>query len=199
MKAFRQKNGNNDIYLNENATIFRQGIEIPVMEIAMSTDKNAYAYIIGDAIRTVMGELQLDSENGIPYFATVFDRSDKLNIWKHYVSKKILGFDFVTGIPKFDAEIIGDDRVLKYDMTVKTIDGEVNIAAVDPTGTGGGGGQGMGGLVQNGIFYLPVFLRDGVQVYRQLKEYNLEGSYTTELSDQTYIKNSEGIFVQEEV
>lgn len=120
MKAFRQKNGNNDIYLNETATVVRQGIEIPVMEIAMATDKNAYAYIIGDAIRTVKGELQLDTENGIPYFATVFDRSDKLNIWRHYVEKKILGFDFVTGISQFNAEIIGDDRMLKYDMIVET-------------------------------------------------------------------------------
>lgn len=198
MKAFRQKNGNNDIYLNETATVVRQGVEVPVMEIAMVTDKNAYAYIIGDAIRTVKGELQLDTENGIPYFATVFDRSDKLNIWKHYVEKKILGFDFVTGISQFNAEIIGDDRMLKYDMIVETIDGEVSIAAVDPTGTGGGGGGGMGGLVQNGIFYLPVFLRDGVQVYRQLKEYHLGEEVTTELSEETYVKNAEGIFVREE-
>lgn len=199
MKAFRQKNGNNDIYLDETATVVRQGIEVPVMEISMATDKNAYAYIIGDAIRTIRGELQLDTENGIPYFATVFDRSDKLSIWKHYVEKKILGFDFVTGISTFDAEVSGNGHTLKYNMIVNTIDGEVNIASVDPAGTGGEGGGGMGGLVQNGIFYLPVFLRDGIQVYRQLKEYNLNGSYTTELSEQTYIKNSEGIFVQEEV
>ena len=191
MKAFRQKNGNNDIFLNEDADC---------MEIATAIDKNAYAYIIGDAIRTVKGEIQLNTEAGIPYFATVFDRSDKLNIWKHYVKKRILALDFVTGISQFDAEIIGDDRMLKYDMIVNTIDGEVNIAAVDPTGTGGGGGGGgMGGLVQNGIFYLPVFLRDGVQVYRQLKEYYLDGAVTTELSEETYVKNAEGTFVREEV
>lgn len=191
MKAFRQTTNTLDIFLDPNSDY---------MEIAIADDKNAYAYIIGDAIRTVKGELQLDIEAGIPYFATVFDRSDKLSIWKHYVEKKILSYDFVLGIPKFEVELTNDKSILRYDMTVKTKDGLVNIASVDPVGQGGGGGGGgMGGLVQNGIFYLPVFLRDGVQVYRQLKEYNLEGSYTTELSEQTYIKNSEGIFVQEEV
>ena len=192
MKSFRQTAETHDIYLDPDSDVFA---------FAMADDKNAYAYIIGDAIRTVKGEIQLDTELGIPYFATVFDRSDKLNIWKHFVNKKILAYDFVTGITKFDAEIIDKD-VIHYDMIVETIDGSVNVNAFDPAGSGGGGGGGggdMGGLVQGGIFYLPVFLRNGIQVYRQLKEYNLEGVVTTELSDETYVKNGEGIFVREEV
>lgn len=188
MKAFRQMNGNNDIYLVDGATR---------MELALATDKNAYAYIIGDAIRTVRGEIQLDTDIGIPYFDTVFDRTQKINIWKHYVEKKILSYNFVTGISDFNVNILDDGEVLSYDMIVETVDGEVSVTSVDPVGTGGGGGGGcdMCGLIQNGIFYMPVALRDGVQIYRQLKEYNLDGAVTTELSEETYIKNSEGIFV----
>lgn len=189
MKALRQTTETNDIYLVEDSD---------KMEFATASDKNAYAYIIGDAIRTVKGELQLDTESGIPYFATVFDRSDKLNIWKHYVQKKILSYDFVVGIPKFDVEIVGgEDRILKYDMTVNTIDGPVDVVSPDPEGAGGeGGGCGMCGLIQEGIFYLPVFLHNGIQIYRQLKEYNLDGVVSTELSDETFVRNSEGIYVR---
>lgn len=190
MKALRQTTETHDIY---------QTPGVAYIDFATGSDKDAYAAIIGDAIRTVKGELQLDVESGIPYFATVFDRADKVNIWKHYVEKKILGYDFVVGISKFNVDVI-DNSTLKYDMVVDTIDGEASISAIDPVGGGGGGGGGsMESLVQDGQFYLPVFLRGGVQVYRKLTEYNLDGNVVTELSDVTYVKNSEGIFVREEV
>ena len=56
----------------------------------------------------------------------------------------------------------------------------------------------MENLTQNGIFYLPVAIDGDVQVYRQLREYiNADmGGVTTELSEKTYIKNSDGVFVE---
>ena len=87
-------------------------------------------------------------------------------------------------------------------MQVVTDDGLVTINGIDYSistiGTHGSGGGGeMETLVQNGIFYLPVFKENGVQVYRQLRQYVMpnKGGVTTDLSEETYVKNIDGVFV----
>lgn len=189
MKALRQTIETNDIYLADNTSR---------IEFASASDKQAYAYILSDAIRTVRGEMQLDSNLGIPYFDTIFKNQNRVNIWKHYVTELVRSYDFVVGIIRFDYEIDSNSKTLKYELEVETVDGNVIITNPDPNGIvdGVGGGCGMCSLTQEGIFYLPVFLHNGIQIYRQLKEYTLDGVVTTELSDETYIRNSEGLYVR---
>ena len=85
----------------------------------------AYAVIIGDAIRTVRGELQLDTERGVPYFETVFKSVNGIDIWKNDVRKRVLEFPFVKSIDSFDMSYA--NRKLEYTMCLTTDAGDVTV------------------------------------------------------------------------
>ena len=84
-----------------------------------------YAVIIGDAIRTVRGELQLDTERGVPYFETVFKSVNGIDIWKNDVRKRVLEFPFVKSIDSFDVSYA--NRKLEYTMRLTTDAGDVTV------------------------------------------------------------------------
>ena len=85
----------------------------------------AYAVIIGDAIRTVRGELQLDTEHGVPYFETVFKSVNGIDIWKNDVRRGVLEFPFVKSIGSF--EVSYANRKLEYTMRLTTDAGDVTV------------------------------------------------------------------------
>lgn len=85
----------------------------------------AYAVVIGDAIRTVRGELQLDTERGVPYFETVFKSVNGIDIWKNDVRKRVLEFPFVKSIDSFDVSY--SNRKLEYAMRLTTDAGDVTV------------------------------------------------------------------------
>ena len=85
----------------------------------------AYAVVIGNAIRTVRGELQLDTERGVPYFETVFKSVNGIDIWKNDVRKRVLEFPFVKSIDSFDVSYA--NRKLEYTMRLTTDAGDVTV------------------------------------------------------------------------
>ena len=85
----------------------------------------AYAVIIGDAIRTVRGELQLDTGRGVPYFETVFKSVNGIDIWKNDVRKRVLEFPFVKSIDSFDVSYA--NKKLEYTMHLTTDAGDVTV------------------------------------------------------------------------
>ena len=85
----------------------------------------AYAIVIGDAIRTVRGELQLVIERGVPYFETVFKSVNGIDIWKNDVRKRGLEFPFVKSIDSFDVSYA--NRRLEYTMRLTTDAGDVTV------------------------------------------------------------------------
>ena len=85
----------------------------------------AYAVVIGDAIRTVRGELQLDTERGVPYFETVFKSVNGIDIWKNDFLKRVLEFPFVKSIDSFDVSYA--NRKLEYTMRLTTDAGDVTV------------------------------------------------------------------------
>ena len=87
----------------------------------------AYAIIIGDTIRTVRGELQLDTDRGVPYFETVFKSVNGIDIWKNDVRKIVNGLSFVQSIVSFDVSWDPVSRKLNYEMVVETDEGEVTV------------------------------------------------------------------------
>ena len=95
--------------------------------ISFSTGKQAYANIIGDTVRTVCGELQLDVNRGVPYFETVFKSVNGIDIWKNDVRKIVNGLSFVKSIVSFDVSWNPISRKLNYEMVVETDDGEVMV------------------------------------------------------------------------
>ena len=95
--------------------------------ISFNTGKQAYADIIGDTVRTVCGELQLDVNRGIPYFETVFKSVNGIDIWKNDVRKIVNGLSFVKSIVSFDVSWDTLNRKLNYEMVVETDEGKVTV------------------------------------------------------------------------
>ena len=93
--------------------------------LSFNNGKQAFADIIGDAIRTVSGELQLDVNRGVPYFETVFKSVNGIDIWKNDVRKRVLEFQFVKSIDSFDVSYA--NRRLEYTMRLTTDAGDVTV------------------------------------------------------------------------
>ena len=93
--------------------------------LSFNNGKQAYADIIGDTIRTVSGELQLDVNRGVPYFETVFKSVNGIDIWKNDVRKRVLEFPFVKSIDSFDVSY--SNRKLEYTMRLTTDAGDVTV------------------------------------------------------------------------
>ena len=89
---------------------------------------DAYSTVIADVVRTVRGELQLDTERGVPYFETVFKSINGIDIWKSEVRKRVLALSFVRSIDSFSASWKTENHILSYSMTVSTDNGTVTIS-----------------------------------------------------------------------
>lgn len=94
-------------------------------DIAMVDGKDAKAQIISAALRTRRGELQLDTERGIPYFDTIFQSGSRYNtqLWEAYVRKTVMEFDFVKSISSFDYDIDYKTGMIKYTLAIEGTDG----------------------------------------------------------------------------
>lgn len=181
------KSLNNDIFLHAG-------------QFAEAKGRAAYAVVIDSAIKTQRGELQLDKYNGIPFFETVFTNPNYLSLWKSEVEDRIRKFDFVQNVENFETEIDFKQHLLKFDIIVRTDLGDVEVNDVNfniytDAQTMNNGVVDVGNLVQDGIFYLPVYKENGVQVYRQLTQVVSDTGVSTELSETLYVKNSGGTFV----
>ena len=97
-------------------------------DFAMSEGKEAYANVIADVVRTYRGELQLDTGTGVPYFETVFDSVNGIDVWKSEVRKSVLALPFVRSIDSFIASWKSENHILSYSMTVSTDSGTVTIS-----------------------------------------------------------------------
>lgn len=102
-------------------------VDLVTHDIKTVNGVEAYAIIIGDTIRTVRGELQLDTERGVPYFETVFKSVNGIDIWKNDVRKIVNGLSFVKSIVSFDVSWDPVSRKLNYEMVVETDKGEVTV------------------------------------------------------------------------
>ena len=120
MTTFSQNPATNDI---ETHAVTVGGVT--KRYLSFNTGKQAYADIIGDTIRTVSGELQLDVNRGVPYFETVFKSVNGIDIWKNDVRKRVLEFPFVKSIDSFDVSYA--NRKLEYTMRLTTDAGDVTV------------------------------------------------------------------------
>ena len=104
-------NQSNDIYLVNG-------------DIATADGTDARAQIISAILNTRRGELQLDTERGIPYFETVFDSPRNVQLWRAYCMMAVNDLEFVSSILSFDYEIDYSRSMLKYNMRIRMTDGE---------------------------------------------------------------------------
>lgn len=183
-------------FVDGNGVVHVNDIFLSSGQIAMSTGKPAYATIIECAVRTRLGELPLDTEQGIPYFETVFQSSRLTPDFEASLRSRITSLYFVDGITSLKTEFDRSRSALLYEITVRTVDGEdvtvsntvsARTIVSDIIGTGGGS---MNELIKDGQFYLPVHKDDGVQYYRILTDYDdPDNGVQPAISDELFRKN----------
>ena len=117
---------NNDIG-TKTVTKYENGVQVMRSVFDISSGKECHKDIIEAAILTLLGEIQLDTNKGIPYIETVFDRTKSVGAWQDAMRKTINAFPFVNAITKFDFTIDYDRKKLTYDLVISTTDGNVNI------------------------------------------------------------------------
>ena len=163
-------------FVDGNGVIHVNDIFLSSGQIAMSTGKPAYATIIECAVRTRLGELPLDTDQGLPYFETVFQSSRLTPDFEAALRSRIASLYFVEEVTSLKTEFDRNRSALSYEATVRTVDGEdltvsksVGARTIinDIIGTGGGS---MNELIRDGQFYLPVRKENGVQYYRILTD-----------------------------
>ena len=114
MKTFAQ-DSHNDIRIGSDG------------QFATVNGLDAYSAVIANVVRTVRGELQLDTERGVPYFETVFKSINGIDIWKSEVRKIVNGLSFVKSIVSFDVSWDPLSKKLNYEMVVETDEGKVTV------------------------------------------------------------------------
>ena len=100
-------------------------------QLAMADGRIAQSQIIQAAILAVKGELQYDTERGIPYFETIFDHPNKIDLWRAYVIDRVRKFEWVTDIIDFTHEFDYTNKTINYKMQVATNEGLVTVNGID--------------------------------------------------------------------
>lgn len=113
MTTISQSQGN-DISLDANGVI------------ALASGRYAYADIIRSTILTMKGELQLDTDAGVPYLETVFNNYGGISQWMNAVRSIVYSYDFVISIVSFNAEV--KNKEIYYELVVQTDEGDITIS-----------------------------------------------------------------------
>lgn len=104
---------NNDIYLD--------GVD----NLAMSADAEAIANIILNRQRTALGELQYNTDAGIPYFSTVFAAPPDMRMFEAFIIADAETVPGVVGVESFSVEVQHEN--VRFEMYVNTEFGRVAV------------------------------------------------------------------------
>ena len=94
-------------------------------DIALAVGMEAYAQIVNAKMRTVLGELPMDVNGGLPYFQTIFKDSSMVDVFEAEAIKMLEGIDFVSSVESFTCEVRGD--VLYYTAEIVTDKGAMTV------------------------------------------------------------------------
>lgn len=106
-------NGNNDLYVAPNGLL------------SVSTDLAALAQTCEQVVKTMMGELILQTDQGIPNFQVVWSGAPNLAQAENALREALLGVEGVTNVPLLSAFV--ENNVLIYNATIETIYGEASL------------------------------------------------------------------------
>ena len=93
--------------------------------LAIATGMDAYVQIVNAKMRTVLGELPMDVNGGLPYFQTIFKDASMVDVFEAEAVKMLEGIDFVSSVKSFTCEVRGD--VLYYTSEIVTDRGALTV------------------------------------------------------------------------
>lgn len=112
MKSFGV-NANNDMYIG------------PDGNLVISTGLQAVLEVCAQKTKTILGELVLNVDQGIPYFQSVFSGTQNLQQFAAYLRSTILVVPGVTGINSLNFSKVGDTLI--YVIEINTIYGNGTV------------------------------------------------------------------------
>lgn len=101
-------------------------VDASTKSFVLAEGRQAYAQTLEAVIKTVMGEIPVDIEKGVPYFDTIFNSSRALEGWADAVREEVGKLRFILEITSFDYGIERDARgkpYVAYELSVVTTDG----------------------------------------------------------------------------
>ena len=93
--------------------------------LVIVSDKEAVSILTRHYAQATRGEMIHQMDKGIPYFKTVFGANPNVFQFEAAFRARMREIDGVESVTSFSAQLI--DGVLKYESTIKTIYGEVQI------------------------------------------------------------------------
>lgn len=113
MQSLATKEINNDLYKDKYGNL------------AIVEDLGAVRQVTLSSVKLQLGELKYDTDRGVPYLETVFSDIPNIPLWESYM---ITAASDVTGVDRIESiESRVEDGILKYDMYIATIYGEMSI------------------------------------------------------------------------
>lgn len=107
MITFATSSSTNDLYLDG------------YHNIATKTGVDAVLNIVQNALRTLKGEIQLDTTLGVPYFETILQiQSPNVSVWEGYMISEAKKVDGVTRVNSMRSKI--ENNILTYEMEILT-------------------------------------------------------------------------------
>ena len=107
-------------WIDSNRISHKNDIYLVNGQLALADGVSAYAQTIEAVVLTRRGELQLDTEAGIPYFETIFASRNAVGAWAAAVRAAVSALPFVDSILSFDYSFNHAAKTLDYTMRVAT-------------------------------------------------------------------------------
>ena len=93
--------------------------------LAITIGMDAYAQIVNAKMRTILGELPMNVNGGLPYFQTVFKDGSMVDVFEAEAVKMLEEIDFVSSVKSFTCDVRGD--VLYYTAEIITDRGALTV------------------------------------------------------------------------
>jgi hypothetical protein len=107
-------NSDNDIYFVDG-------------ELPLVTGIEELRQLVGQVLRSFLGDWFLDYEIGLPYFQTIFQKATSISDIEGIFLDRISGIPGILDISKFDIEYDPETRLLNIVFTSRTTDGILNF------------------------------------------------------------------------
>lgn len=104
---------NNDIQINDSYSV------------TMATGIDAVKASCEYAVKTMMGELILQGDDGVPNFQLIWNGAPNIAQAENAIREVLLKVDNVTGVSEISA--FAQNNVLKYSATITTTFGEAQL------------------------------------------------------------------------